>query len=86
MAREIGEDGTALLDTGVGVALAEHGLLAGLMQAFDENELAPMRRLAQSDPGPAGQHVGKTRHVDPRIAAADAERMQLENLAGGDSR
>ena len=40
MAREIGEHGAALVDTGVGIALAEHGLFAGLMQALDEDEFA----------------------------------------------
>ena len=44
MAREIGEHGAALLDAGVGIVLAEHDLLAWLVQALGENEFAAVAR------------------------------------------
>jgi hypothetical protein len=34
--------------------LAEHDLVAGLMQPFHEDEFAAMNRLARLQPGPAG--------------------------------
>ena len=80
MTREIGKHGAALFDAGVGIALVEHDLLARFMQAFDENELAAMVRLAETDPGPTGQDIGETRDVRLRITGADTERMQFENL------
>ena len=50
MAREIGEHGAALIDAGIGIALAEHDLLAGLVQALVEDEFAAVLRFVRADP------------------------------------
>ena len=42
MPRQIGKHCTALIDAGVGVMLAEHHLLARLMQTSHEDEFAAM--------------------------------------------
>src|SRR5262245_7224701 len=76
MPRQVREHGATLIDPGVGIALADYRLFAGLVQAFDKNELPAMVGLAKSYPGPPGEHIGKVRHVLLRITGADAERVQ----------
>src|SRR5262249_29034625 len=82
MAREIGKRGAALIDASVGIALAKHDLLARLMKALEENKFAAVAWHACVEEGPAGEHIRKTRYIGLRISAADAERVQFENLAG----
>src|SRR5262245_21631878 len=82
VSREIGKRGAALIDPSVGIALAKHDLLARLMKALEENKSAAVVRRAYVEVGPAGEHIRKTRDIGLRIAAADAERVQFENLAG----
>jgi hypothetical protein len=48
MMRQVGEDGTALIDTALGIEPAEHGLLTRLVQALVEEKLAAMRGSAAS--------------------------------------
>ena len=82
MAREIGEHAAALLDAGVVVALADHGLRAGLVHARIEDEhAAALGVLPRRNDSPAGDDLGETGDVVLRVDAAHAERMQLENLA-----
>ncbi len=40
MPRQIGQHGAALIDAGIGIALAEHRLIARLVQPFDKGEFA----------------------------------------------
>ena len=82
MPRQIGEHGAALRDTGVRIDLAEHDLIARLMQPLGEGEFTAMIRLARVDPGPAGEHVGKARDILLGIAAVHADGVQLHGLAG----
>src|SRR5262249_8619727 len=82
MAREIGKRGAALIDASVGIALAKHDLLARLMKTLEENKFSAVAGRAYVEEGPAGEHIRKTRDIGLRIAAADAERVQFENLAG----
>ena len=49
MPRQIGEHGAALLDAGVGIALAEHGLGARLVQPLDESEFAAVDRAPRAE-------------------------------------
>ena len=81
MAREIGQHRAALIDAAIGIALAEHDLIARLVQAFVEDEFAAVLRIVRIDPGPAGEHFGEVRDVGLGVAAADAERVQFERLA-----
>jgi len=52
------------------------------MQSLVEEKLAAMRRVGWVDVRPAGEDIGEARDVALRIAAADTERVQLENFAG----
>ncbi len=52
------------------------------MRALDEDEFAAAFGVRSGrDHRPAGQHIGKARHVVLRVAAVDTERVQLEDLA-----
>ncbi|MGB6445963.1 MAG: hypothetical protein WBF47_12405 [Xanthobacteraceae bacterium] len=81
MACQIGEHGTALLDADIGIAFAEHHLIARLMQTFDKGELTAVLGLGRVDPRPSGQHIGKARHIGLRIAAANSQCVEFERLA-----
>src|SRR5215471_16116525 len=81
MPRQVCEHRMALIHPGVGIRLPEHSLFARLVEALDENELPAAIWLAEPYPGPPGEHLGKVRDVVLRIAGADAERVQLQNLA-----
>ena len=50
MTRQVGKHGAALLEAGVGIALAKHDLGARLVQALDECEFAAMVRLDRPHP------------------------------------
>lgn len=82
MRGEVAQHGAALLGILLLVALAEHGLPAGLVQPRIEGELAAVSGIgARRHQGPAGQHVGETDDVVLGVAGAHAERMQLHDLA-----
>ena len=82
MMRQIGEHGTPLLHARIGIDLAQHRERPRLVRALDEHEFAAALRVRPGrDHGPAGQHIGKARHVVLRVAAVNAERVQLEDLA-----
>src|SRR6202041_310979 len=82
MLGEIGEHRTALFQSGIWIKLAEHGLVAGFVQAFCERELAAMIGLNRRNPGPASDDFGIARDVLLRVAAMHAERMQLHGFTG----
>ncbi len=64
------------------VEFSEHGVTAGLVQARIEDELTAALGIgAGLDQGPARQHIGERDDVVLGVAAAHAERMQLEDLA-----
>ena len=79
---QVGEHCAALIGSALGVKLAEHCLLARLVQALVEQKLAAMRGVGCVGRRPAGQHLGEIRHVGLRIAAADTERVEFENFTG----
>ena len=80
--REIGKHGAALIDARFRVELAEHDLLARLMQSLVEEKLTAVRGVGRVDVRPAGEDIGKARDVGLRITTADTERVQFENFAG----
>ena len=82
MARQVGEHRAALVDAGIRIDLAEHGLVARLVEPLHECEFTAVDRLLGRNPGPAGDHVGEARDVGLGVTAADAERVQFEDLAG----
>jgi hypothetical protein len=82
MMGQVGEHCAALIGSALGVKLAEHCLLARLVQALVEQKLAAMRGVGCVGRRPAGQHLGEIRHVGLRIAAADTERVEFENFTG----
>jgi len=51
MARQIGKHGAALIEAALGVTLAEHDLIARLMETSHEGEFAAMNRLLGSQLG-----------------------------------
>ena len=82
MAGEVGEHGAALLDAVVGIGLVEHALRSRLVQARIEDELRAVLGIAGGgDDRPPREHVGETGDVVLGVAAAHAERMQLQDLA-----
>src|SRR4051794_23963740 len=82
MAREVGQRRLALGYAGVLVDLPQQPLRAGLMRIGVERKSAGRAELAQAaGKGPAGDDARQRRHVVLAIAAADAERMQLHDLA-----
>src|SRR5437763_14640891 len=81
MARQIVEHSAALVDAGIGVAPAEHRLLAGLMQTAHENEFTAMCRVVRPGPRPTGKDLGEICYVGRAIAATNSKRMQFQGLA-----
>ncbi len=68
---------------GLRIGLAQHLLRAGLMGIGVEHEAAGHTELAlPSGEGPAGDDPRERRHVALGVAAVDAQRMQLHDLAG----
>ena len=61
--------------------LAEHDLIARLMETSHEDEFAAMDRLLWAQPCPAGEDLGEVRHVGLAITTANAERVQFQRLA-----
>jgi hypothetical protein len=61
--RQVSEHSPALIDTALRIEPAEHRLLARLVQALVEEELAAVRRVGCVDRRPAGQHLGETCYV-----------------------
>ena len=83
MCGEIAQHRASLLDRFVIVGLAQHLLRAGLVQARIEGEFAAVLGIvAGRHQGPSGQHIGEADDVILAVAAAHAQRMQLQNLAG----
>ena len=75
------------LHAAVGIALAQHGPLAGLVARGREEELARLHhRVGEIADGPAREDAGKVGHVLLGVAAADAQRVQLQDLARRGSR
>ena len=81
MPRQIGKHCTALIDAGVRVTLAEHHLLARLMQTSHEDEFAAMNRLAGLQPGPPSEDFGEIGDIGLAIAGANAKRVLFQRLA-----
>ena len=82
MAGQIGQRGFALLDAAGFVELAEQAMVAGLVTVGEEGELAGLGDTSfAAGEGPAGEDAGERRHVGLRVAAGDAQRVQLEDLA-----
>ena len=82
IAGEVGQHRAALLDPGVRVSLVDHLLRPGLVHAFVEDELrAVLGIVVGRDDGPAGEHLGEIQNIDLGVAGANAERMQLKDLA-----
>ena len=82
MRGEIAQHGAALLHRLVVVGLSQHLLGAGLVQPRIEDEFAAVLGIvAGRHQGPSGEDVGEGDDVILGIAAAYAQRMQLENLA-----
>ena len=80
---QIAQHGAPLLHPGAVVDLVEHGLRPGLVQARVERELAAVVGIVGSrDERPPRQHLGEADHVVLRIPGADAQRVQLQDLAG----
>src|ERR1051326_2216404 len=75
MPRQIGKHCTALIEATVGVILAEHHLIAGLMQTSHEDEFAAMNRLTGLQPSPTGEDFGEIDDIGLAIASANAERV-----------
>src|SRR5579864_2681445 len=83
-ARHVAQHRHALPEAVVAVARAEHHLGAGLVQLGPEQELsghAAAKAAALAADRPAAQHRGEGGDVGLRVAAADAEGVQLEDLA-----
>ena len=76
------EDVEHLLAVGLAAArlddVAEHHLLAGVVQARVEREAAALPRAVDRPAGERARHLGD---VLLRVAAVDAERVQLHQLA-----
>src|SRR5215510_14308982 len=82
MAGESGEHAAALIKTGVGIGLAHDALRAWLMHVRIKRELAATRRiLHRVNNAPAGNDLGEARYVVLGVDRANAERMQLQDLA-----
>ena len=80
MARDDVEHLLAVLDAASrGQPLAEDGLLAGVVHDRPEDEPAAAARLLERPPGERARDLDD---VLLRVAAVDAERVQLEQLAG----
>src|SRR5688572_17019530 len=82
MLREIRKHCARLRDTGLTVASTEDHLRARLMRSFVERKLAELAAAGKAIGAdrPAGERAGERRDVLLRVAAVDAERMQLENF------
>ena len=79
-AGEIGERRLPFGHAALVVALAEQCLVAGLVDHRVEAELAGFLRLRPAH-APAGQDLREFLHVGLRVAAVDAEGVQLQQLA-----
>ncbi len=79
MARQIAQRCLAFAGTGFGIASPEQHLGPRLVDLRHEAEAAGVR-IPQPRDRPAGQDAGKRLDVLLRIAAIDAERVQLEDL------
>src|SRR5882672_11263075 len=80
MAREVAERRLALLRPGFAIAASEQDLGPRLVDLRHEAEAAGIGVVEPRD-RPAGQDAGKRLDVLLGIAAIDAERVQLEDLA-----
>ena len=83
---QITQHRASLCLVGLLVAAAEHRLRAGLVQLRAKQELSGRAGLHRAGAiaaaeRPAREYFGEAGDVGLRIAGADAERMQLENLA-----
>src|SRR5690606_13400525 len=82
--RQVTQRALALLDTCFGIAAAEQGARARLVERGVEMELA---RLPATQPAllpaerPAGEDGGELAHILLRVTALHTQRMQLEDLA-----
>src|SRR3954451_18675643 len=82
MPGEIGQQRPALLDAASGVGFSEHLLRTGLVHTLDESEFRAMLGIAgRRNDSPARQYMRELYDVVLRVAAVDAERVQLEYLA-----
>src|SRR3984885_14150514 len=82
--REVAQHGDALLHAAFRVAFAEHALCARLVHLLAEHELTGRAAREASEvraDRPAGDDLGEARDISLRIAATDAEGLQLEDLA-----
>src|SRR4051794_32215829 len=82
MLRDIGKSGPAFADVFLIVWPAEKGLQTGFTRVGVEEECSGFAELSQTpDKCPAGDDARKRCYVTLRIAAVEAERMQLKDFA-----
>src|SRR4051812_26507441 len=72
----------ARLQAAIGVTLAEHSLVAWLVPRRGEEELAGLgKRIGEIADRPSGKNASEVGDVLLAVAAADTQRVQLQNFA-----
>ena len=87
MSSKVTQNGFALVNAGLAVLFAEDVLRARLMDNFAELELArcaigETTSLVRASNRPTGNDLGESSDILLRVAAINAQRVQLENFAG----